>query len=75
MDDGCKHRNTVDFSVHNYEITDIERLQKLLGEKGIKTSINSDQKGSRLYVIKSSFNVFKKLVKPYIVDCMAYKLP
>ncbi len=75
MDDGCKHRDTVDFSVHNYSLKDLKRLQKLFKEKEIDTTINSDSKGNRLYIKKDSYSVFKELVKPYIVKCMAYKLP
>lgn len=75
MDDGTKHRDTVDFSVHSFSIDDIQKLQKILVKKGIKTTINNDSKGSRLYVKKESYPAFKRLVNPYIVKCMAYKLP
>lgn len=75
MDDGCKHRDTVDFSVHNYKTCDISKLQAALGARGIETTINSDGKGSRLYVKKGSYPAFKRLVKPYILKSMAYKLP
>lgn len=78
MDDGTKHRDTVDFSVHSFSIHDIRRLQKILLEKRIKTTVNSDSKGSRLYILyimKKSYPAFKRLVNPYIVKCMAYKLP
>ncbi len=75
MDDGTKHRDTVDFSVHNFKKSDIVRLQKIFRKYKVQTTINSDGKGSRLYVIKRSYPAFKSLVKPYIVKCMAYKLP
>ena len=75
MDDGCKHRDTVNFSVHNFSLEDILKLQNILSKKSIKTSVVSDGKGKRLYVLKESYPVFKRLVKPYIVKCMAYKLP
>jgi hypothetical protein len=75
MDDGTKHRDTVDFSVHNFRKSDIVRLQKIFRKYKVQTTINSDGKGSRLYVLKRSYPAFKRLVKPYIVKCMAYKLP
>ncbi len=50
-------------------------LRKQLSGFGIETTINSDSKGSRLYVLKKSYYTFKTLVSPYIVKCMAYKLP
>ena len=75
MDDGTKHRDTIDISVHNFSPVSIEMLQKQLLRFNVKTTINSDSKGARLYVLKKSYSNFKTLVKPYIVECMAYKLP
>lgn len=75
MDDGTKHRDTVDISVHNFSKESIESLRKQLLEYEVETTINSDSKGKRLYVLKKSYPNFKKLVAPYIVSCMAYKLP
>ncbi|MHC4912453.1 MAG: hypothetical protein ACYTE5_05540 [Planctomycetota bacterium] len=75
MDDGCRHRDTVDISVHNFDMKDISKLQVLLKQKGVGSTVNSDQKGYRLYILKDSYSVFKRLVKPYMIKCMAYKLP
>jgi len=75
MDDGTRHRDTVDISVHSFSSASIESLRKQLLGYGIETTINSDSKGSRLYVLKKSYPNFKRLVTPYIVSCMAYKLP
>ena len=76
MDDGTKHRDTVDISVHNFSECDLQILRdQLLNKYNVRTTVNSDAKGHRLYVIKESYPDFKKLVKPYIVECMAYKLP
>ena len=75
MDDGTKHRDTVDFSVHSFADESLQILQKQMSQFGIETTINSDGKGARLYVKKHSYPIFKSLVTPYIVECMAYKLP
>ena len=75
MDDGTKIHRTVNFSVHNFSTSSIALLQKLLLQKKIMTTVQSDGKGKRLYVKQSSFALFKRLVKPYIVKCMTYKLP
>ncbi len=75
MDDGTKHRDTVDFSVHSFSSENLQSLRAQLLKMGIETTINSDARGNRLYVIKHSYPEFKKLVKPFIVGCMAYKLP
>lgn len=75
MDDGTRIHNTVNFSVHSFTESSIVFLQKLLLQMNITTTIQSDSKGKRLYVKQSSYPVFKNLVKPYILPCMAYKLP
>ena len=76
MDDGTKHRDTIDISVHNFSDDDLQiPRDQLLRQFNIQTTVNSDSKGCRLYVVKKSYPNFKKLVKPYIVECMAYKLP
>lgn len=75
MDDGCRTGKTVNFSVHNFAAESISILQQELIGYGIETTVNSDGKGSRLYVRQRSYLSFKELVKPYIQTCMAYKLP
>jgi len=76
MDDGTRHRNdTVNISVHSFSKASLNILQNKLFEYMIDTTINSDSKGARLYIKKKSYSNFKRLVKPYIIRCMAYKLP
>jgi len=75
MDDGTKHRDTVDISIHSFSRASIEKLQKQLLKFRIDTTVNSDSKGPRLYIRKKSYPNFKKLVSPYIQKCIAYKLP
>ena len=75
MDDGTKHRDTVDISVHNFSPVSIKMLRKQLWKFSIETTINSDSKGARLYILKKSYPNFKTLVAPYVQKCMAYKLP
>ena len=75
MDDGTKHRDTVDISVHSFSKESLDILQKQFLSFEIATTINSDSKGSRLYVLKKSYLNFKKITSPYIVKCMERKLP
>lgn len=75
MDDGTKHRDTVDISVHSFSGEDVAILQNRLLSMGIQTTINSDNKGKRMYVPKKSYPNFERFVKPHIVKCMEYKLP
>ncbi len=75
MDDGTKHRKTVNFSVHNFSAESIKVLCQQLQSYNVETTVNSDSKGSRLYVRQKSYSAFETLIKPYILECMAYKLP
>jgi hypothetical protein len=76
MDDGTKHRDTVDFSVHSFSEGSLRILRSQLYKRyGIVTTVNLDSKGRRLYVRKKSYPIFKELTKPYILKCMARKLP
>lgn len=75
MDDGTRHRDTVDISVHNFSTESLNYLRDQLKLFQIETTINTDSKGFRLYVLKKSYECFKRFVKPYILKCMAYKLP
>lgn len=76
MDDGYKIHHTVGVAVHCFKMEDIVRLQKMLNNMEICTRIQQDGQGLRLYVKTSSYLIFEKLVKPYMVKvpCMAYKL-
>lgn len=75
MDDGTKHRDTVDFSVHSFSEECIRRLRQSLVELEVQTSVNHDGKGHRLYVLKKSYPRFERLTKPYKQACMARKWP
>jgi len=79
MDDGSlkssQHRT---FVIHTlgYERVELENIQKILFKKfDLKTSLHS-QKGKywRLYILSHSAEKFKKLIKPYILPSMEYKL-
>lgn len=75
MDDGTRHNKTVDISVHNFSESSIQILRNELSRYQIETTVNSDSKGNRLYIRTKGYPNFKRLVKPYIIECMAYKLP
>lgn len=74
MDDGSKYKDYGGYLLctHNFSNKDLDIIQNVLLFKfGINTSINS-QKG--LYILSDSRTTFKKLIEPYIVDSMKYKL-
>lgn len=79
MGDGSwKSQKHKTFIIHTlgYTKSDLQRVQEVLEIKlGIKTSLHM-QKGKywRLYIISESADTFKKLVEPYILPSMKYKL-
>lgn len=75
MDDGTRKHRTVDISAYGFSKGEIQRLCGQLAAWGVTSTINGDSRGFRLYVRQKSYPVFKELVKPYIHECMTYKLP
>lgn len=79
MDDGSlkstQHRTYVIHTL-GYEKVELENVQNILLNKfGLHTSLHS-QKGKywRLYIQSQSADQFKKLIEPYILPSMEYKL-
>jgi hypothetical protein len=75
MDDGTRHRDTVDISVHSFSKRSLCLLREQLSSFRITTTVNSDAKGNRLYILKKSYKRFEELTKPYSLTCMARKWP
>jgi len=74
MDDGSKYKDYGGYLLctHSFSKEDLDIIQNVLYNKfNINTSINS-QNG--LYVLSDSKLAFKKLIEPYIVESMKYKL-
>jgi len=74
MDDGSKYQDYGGYVLctHNFSKKDLDIIQEtLLFKFNINTSINSE---NGLYILSDSKNAFKKLIEPYIVDSMKYKL-
>lgn len=74
MDDGSKYQDYGGYLLctHSFSKEDLDIIQEVLLFKfNINTSINSD---SGLYILSDSKIAFKKLIEPYIVDSMKYKL-
>ncbi len=75
MDDGSKTKkgdiylNSQGFSFH-----DQKRLIYLLRKIGIKARLNKDKKYYRMRILKESIPFFNKIIKPYIIPSMEYKL-
>lgn len=74
MDDGSKYQDFGGYLLctHGFSKKDLNIIQEVLLFKfNINTSVNS-QNG--LYILSDSTFAFKKLIEPFIVDSMKYKL-
>ncbi len=78
MDDGSwKSKNHRTYIIHTdgFEKKDLERLKSALRELfGIESSLHKQYKNWRLYVKTDSADNFRKMVQPYIIPSMKYKL-
>lgn len=79
MDDGSiksNHHKTVFLNTHNFTDQDLELLQKVFEKKyGIKTSIRTQKDGKQIYFLSETVQIFLKLIEPYVIPSMRYKLP
>lgn len=75
-DDGSRHGSGMHIGVYAFTNTDVDKLMFALQDKfNIKCSIhyNRDKK-PRIYIFKESMDTLIKLVKPFFVKEMLYKL-
>lgn len=72
QDDGSKCHNTYKISMMGFPEEDIKLFSEfLLNRFEIKSSVH---KSGDLYIKRSSSDLFKSIVKPFMVDSMNYKL-
>lgn len=84
MDDGAlkwlNKSNGMRICTDSYTYICLIRLQKALKNKfNIETKLNKIKKnkiivGYRIYIPEKSSIIFSELIKPYIIDCMRYKV-
>lgn len=72
MDDGYKTTNSYAISTNCFSLDDIKKFRIFLLDKyDLETSV---MKTHVLYIRAESRDTFTELIKPYICDCMKYKL-
>ncbi len=72
MDDGCKYEKTYSIATNGFDDESYKKLRVfLLTEYDIETSPTKDR---RIYIRLMSARKFEALIKPYILDCLKYKL-
>ncbi len=76
MDDGSNHRSGYILNTQSFEKDDSEFLRKVLSEQYniVKTTLHLDHGRWRLYIQASEKEKFRKLIEPYILQELAYKL-
>lgn len=76
MDDGCFSRGKIDISTYSFSISDIEKLQEVFQKKfGIEINYYRDRdKGYRMYCKKTETKKLVKIIQPYIIPSMKYKI-
>lgn len=71
MDDGSFNRNSHTISLCDFDFESLSNLQILLFKWNIHTTL---WKSGVLYIKSKSNNVFRELIKPYIIPNMDYKI-
>jgi len=75
MDDGSRCSDSDYYlNTQQYNIEDQYRLINKLGNLGLKTNINKDKTYWRLRFLTLSLQKLKKIISPYIIPSMYYKL-
>ena len=76
MDDGSRDRGCVRISTHGFTYSDQAKLQKALKSKfGIKCSVQKAKDKFWLWIKSESIPKLVKLVLPYFISNLLYKLP
>ena len=76
MDDGSYSRNKIDISTYCFSLEEIHRLQTSIKKiTGIKVSYYRDRdKGWRIYFNREPTKELIKIIRPYIIPSMMYKI-
>ena len=76
MDDGGRHGSGLDISVYAFTNEDVDKLIFTLQDKfNLKCSIHYNRKNKPcIYIFKEYMDNLVKLVKPYFINDMLYKL-
>ena len=76
MDDGSRSRSSVYLNTQQYDQSSQERLLRLLHEQwGIEGTLNRDKAYYRIRISVAGTKRFARLVEPYLLPELRYKLP
>jgi hypothetical protein len=75
MDDGTRIRSAYYLNTQQFSVAEQQYLQGLLFKTfGLVSSLNRDKHYFRIRITTESSIKLRKLVEPYIVECLKYKL-
>lgn len=75
MDDGARSRSSIYLNTQQFSLLEQSFLQKILLEQfGLVSALNRDKHYFRIRVSTSSTIIMKKIIEPYVVDDLKYKL-
>jgi len=76
MDDGSYSRGKIDISTYSFSLKEINTLQEVIKKVfGIKANYYRDRnKGFRMYFNQEDTKKLIKLIHPYIISSMMYKI-
>ena len=76
MDDGSKDKGCIRINSQNFSFGEHLILQKVLENKfGLKCNIHKDKEMFRFWVKSETMPTLIRLIKPYFISSMLYKLP
>lgn len=74
MDDGSKSGQSVYLNSQQFSLADQNRLLSKLRKLGLKARLNRDKKYYRIRLLSESVASFDRIISPYIIPSMKYKL-
>lgn len=75
MDDGSYSSSGFLFSTNSFSEEDVDRLRDAMHKRyGINATKQYQQNQFRIYVVKKDAAILANIIKPYVIDCMRYKL-
>ena len=75
MDDGSKSRRSIYLNTQQFKIDDQRLLLDKLQDLNIKATLNKDKSYHRIRLSQETICTYLKLIKPYVIESMLYKLP
>jgi len=75
MDDGCRSKKSFVLNTHNFSKQDEELIKMMLFERfGVETTSVKDRNQTKIRIKSSSSSRFKKIITPYLIPSMFYKI-